>query len=196
MTTTHGSLARRALRAGALTVGLGGLSLGGAVAAHAAPIPALHTTARAVRTAAPQWATYDARTKTASLTVISAYGADTYNFNGGIRGRFTFTVPLGSKVVVTYTNQSMHMPHGVEIVPFTTQLPTMVPPPAPAFPGAASPNYLHGTPSGVTQHFSFVADKAGTYRMICPVHNHVKFGHWDWFVVSATARTATGALAA
>jgi hypothetical protein len=151
--------------------------------------------ARAARpTAAPTWARYDARTRTAYLTVISAYGQDTYNFNGGTRGQFTFTVPLGATVWVTYMNMSMHMPHGMEIVPMSAALPTAFPPPPPAFPGAASPNYRHGRQVGVTQRFSFVAAKAGTYRLICPVRNHVKFGHWAWFIVSATARTATGIL--
>jgi hypothetical protein len=87
------------------------------------------------------------------------------------------------------------MPHGAEIVPYTGALPLGAAP-APAFPGAASPNYRHGTPRGVVQTFSFVATRAGTYLLICPVHHHVKFGHWDWFIVSRTATTASGVLKA
>ncbi len=143
---------------------------------------------------APAWAAYTAATKTAHLTLISSYGTDTYNFNGGKAGHFTFTVPLGAKVVVTYSNQSAMMLHGAEVVAWTGALPTAVVPPPPAFAGAFSPNYRHGTPKGVTQTFTFTANKAGKYLLICPVHNHVKFGHWGWFVVSKTATTATGVL--
>lgn len=146
------------------------------------------------QTSTPTWATYNARTKTAHLTVIAAYGEDTYNFNGGARGQFTFTVPLGSRVIVRFTNNSAMMPHGAEIVKYTGSIPDQSPPPSPAFSGAASPNYRHGTPPGTTQTFHFVANKAGKYLLICPVHNHVLHGHWDWFIVSRTATTATGVL--
>ncbi|HLJ67111.1 MAG TPA: sulfocyanin-like copper-binding protein [Chloroflexota bacterium] len=142
---------------------------------------------------APVWATYNPTTRTAHLTVISAYGQDTYNFNGGTNGHFVFTVPLGSKVMITYSNASTMMLHGMEIVKWTGKLP-LATIPRPAFPGAASPNYRHGTPSGVTQTVRFTASKAGRYLLICPVRNHVKFGHWAWFIVSRTATTATGVL--
>jgi hypothetical protein len=142
----------------------------------------------------PTWAKYTAKSKTAHLKIIAAYGQDSYNFNGGSNGQFKFTVPLGAKVVVTYSNDSQQMPHGVEIVAYDGTLPITYPPPQPAFAGAASPNYMHGTPAGITVKFSFKASKAGKYLLICPVRNHVKFGHWDWFVVSKKAKTATGVL--
>lgn len=143
--------------------------------------------------ASTTWASYNSHSRTAYLTVISAYGQDTYNFNGGTRGHFVFTVPLNATVIVKYSNMSMHMPHGAEVVAYNGTLP-LGKAPAPAFPGAASPNYLHGTMAGITQTFSFKASKAGTYLLICPVHNHVKFGHWAWFIVSKTATTASGVL--
>lgn len=180
-------LIRGALAAIVLSVGLAPLTLG---AQAAVPHPGSQQ-----HLATPIWARYDRATRTARLTLISAYAADTYNFNGGQRGAFTFTVPLGARVIVTYSNRSMHMPHGAEIVPYSGALPLGAPP-VPAFPGAASPNYRHGTPMGVVQTFTFVASKAGRYLLICPVHNHVKFGHWAWFIVSATATTATGVLKA
>ena len=73
----------------------------------------------ATKAAAPTWATYDAKTKTAHLTLISSYGSDTYNYNGGKAGHFTFTVPAGAKVAVTYSNNSTMMPHGAEVVAWT-----------------------------------------------------------------------------
>jgi len=149
---------------------------------HAAPT---HSQSTALK-----WITYSAATKTAHLTLISAYGVDSYNFNGGTKGKFVVKVPVGTKVVVTYANMSAIMPHGAEIVRWTGSLPTGVAPP-PAFAGAASPNYRRGTPKGITQTFTFTAGKAGKYLIICPVKNHVKFGHWAWLIVSKTATKAT-----
>ena len=186
MRTIPKPLIRGALAAIVLSAGLTPLTLG----AQAAAPPARGTQQHAPT---PTWVRYDRATRTAHLTLISAYGADTYNFNGGTRGQFTFTVPLGARVIVTYSNHSMHMPHGAEVVRYTGALPLGTAP-APAFPGAASPNYRHGTLMGVVQTFTFVASKAGRYLLICPVHNHVKFGHWAWFIVSSTATTATGVL--
>jgi sulfocyanin len=137
------------------------------------------------------WINYNAQTKTVNLTLISSYLKDTFNFNGASGGKMTVKVPTGSTVKVTYSNMSTMMPHGAEVVSWTGTLPTSFPPPAPAFQGAFSPNYLHGTPAGVTQHFTFKATKAGTYLLICAVRNHVKFGHWAWFIVSNTATKAT-----
>jgi Sulfocyanin (SoxE) domain len=177
MTPSMTSLLRRSLCLALTAAGLLGLM---------APASWAQTT--------PKWATYDARTKTAHLIVIASYGQPSYNFNGGSNGQFTFTVPLGSKVVVTHSNDSQQMPHGAEIVTYDGTLPITSPPPAPAFSGAASPNYAHGTPAGTTVKFTFKASKAGKYLLICPVRNHVKFGHWDWFIVSKKAKTATGVL--
>lgn len=171
------------------TVLLPTAALGAQAAAPAKPV------AIARQASSSRWVTYDPATKTVHLTLVSAYGQDTYNFNGGTAGKFRVTVPLGSRVIVTYSNQSLMMMHGAEIVPWTGTLPTGTPP-APAFSGAASPNYLHGTPRGVTQTFTFTAGKAGKYLIICPVRNHVKFGHWAWFTVSRTAKTAKARLAA
>lgn len=138
----------------------------------------------------PAWVVYNAKQHVAHLRIIAAYGQDTNNFDGGSRGALTFTVPSGTKVAVTFTNRSAHMPHGAEIVRYTGRLPINAIP-TPAFLGAATPHYRQGTQPGITQHFHFVAGKPGTYLLICPVRNHVRFGHWDWFIVSKTATRAT-----
>ena len=106
---------------------------------------------------------------------------------------FTFTVPARSRIVVRFTNGSPMMPHGAEVVRYTGSLPLAVAP-SPAFPGAASPRYRRGTQPGQTVSFSFIASRPGRYLLICPVHNHVRLGHWDWFVVSSAAQTATATL--
>lgn len=182
--TSHFAL-RRSVVAGMLLAALLGPAL--APVTHAAP------RARGAH-ATPVWARYNATTRTARLRVIASYGSDGYNFNGGSNGAFKFTVPVKSRVIITFSNDSPMMPHGLEIVKWTGALPTDLVPPDPAFPNAFSPNYRHGTPNGVTQKIAFVASKVGKYLMICPVHNHVKFGHWAWFIVSKKAKTATGVL--
>jgi sulfocyanin len=167
----------------------GALMLGGLVGLSAS-LPAF--SAPRV-TADHKWVSYNSTTHVVKLTLIASYAQPTYNFDGGTAGALTITVPLHSRIRVTFTNASAMMPHGAEIVKYTGTLPG-APPPAPAFKGAASPNYLHGTQPGDVQHFSFDAGKAGKYLVICPVHNHVSHGHWDWFVVSAKAKTATAVL--
>lgn len=145
----------------------------------------------ASRTAAvPKWVSYSPTTHVVKLILIASYAQPSYNFDGASSGALTVTVPLHSRIKVTFSNDSPMMPHGAEVVKYNGSLPG-TPPPPPAFKGAASPNYLHGTQPGQVQHFSFVASKAGKYLLICPVHNHVSHGHWDWFVVSSKAKTAT-----
>ena len=104
------------------------------------------------------------------------------------------------KVVATYKN-NVRVFHDVDIIPYTTPLPSRSV--APAFPGARSPlpRFRPGTggrpgaggpPSaGKPQTFSFVASKAGRYMMICGIAGHALAGMWDTFVVSRTARVAS-----
>ncbi len=44
---------------------------------------------------------------------------------------------------------------------------------------------------GTTQKFSFIADKAGKYAIVCGVPGHDAAGMWDTLVVSDSAATAT-----
>jgi sulfocyanin len=147
------------------------------------------------------------------LTIIAGWNNNNagFNFNGGAHGQMVVTVPLGAKVMATYQNKSGF--HDVVIVPYQTSIPTASQ--APAFPGAASPRPQFrpggrrgsapggasggrrgGAPGGPAgagkpQTFSFVASKAGTYRMICGVPGHALAGMWDTFVVSPTAKVAS-----
>jgi sulfocyanin len=147
------------------------------------------TTAGAAKhAAAPNWLSYDAKSKTAKLTVIAGYGGG-FDFNGYQKGKLTVTVPLNTKVTVTFSNAAS-IAHSVEFVPFSKSAPATAP--APAFKGAASASYMAGvTSSAKPQTFSFIANKAGKYLMICAVPGHALAGMWDNFVVDAKAKAAS-----
>jgi hypothetical protein len=149
---------------------------------------------------------------TVSLTLIAGYNNANagFNFNGGANGKMVVTVPLGAKVNAVFKNNATTV-HDVLIVPFQT------PPPshsvATAFPGASSrrggfgggrgggngrggnggaPGRGFAPPKpGTPMPFSFVANKAGTYMIICGVPGHALAGMWDTFVVSPSAKVAS-----
>jgi sulfocyanin len=151
---------------------------------------------------------------TVSLTLIAGYTSANagFNFDGGAYGKMVVTVPLGDKVNAVFKN-NVSTPHDVLIVPLQT------PPPshsvATAFPGASSrrggfggggngrgsngrggngraPGGFGAFPKpGTPMPFSFVANKAGTYMIICGVPGHALAGMWDLFVVSPTAKVAS-----
>jgi sulfocyanin len=145
-------------------------------------LPALssHPAHATVRSGAePQWVQWDAGSKTANLTLVAAYDGTNgfFNFDGYATGHLTITVPLGAKVVVSFTNKAS-LPHSVVITPFTSHtLPGNFPP---AFPGASTPNPAAGAAKvKVPQVFSFTASKAGQYAIVCGVPGHALGGMWD-----------------
>jgi sulfocyanin len=148
------------------------------------------------------------------LALIAGYnGANAgFNFDGGAHGQMVVTVPLGDTIIATYKNASK-TPHDVLVVPYQKTLPThSVPtaftgasygvpsfgsgggtrpkggtPPAGGNPGAGGPGRI----SNAAHQFTFTADKAGTYMIICGYPGHAIAGMWDTFVVSSTAKTAS-----
>ena len=159
------------------------LALGLALAVSASYVPA--TTAAK----APTWIT--TRGKTVNLTLIAAYDktASGFNFNGGAHGALTITVPQGDTVIVTFSNLAP-LPHSAEIVA-NAKTPSAVTSFTAAFKGASTPNPSIGSPAGRAVKFSFTADKAGTYLLVCAVPGHVAAGMWDYFVVSGTVTAGT-----
>ena len=145
-------------------------------------------TASAHQSLAPVWATTKA--KTVNLTIVAAYDDTTggFNFNGASNGKMTITVPLGDRVNVTFSNNAP-LPHSAQFVAFSKTPPaTSV---LDAFTGAHSPSPTTGVMKGTTQKFSFVANKAGTYLLICAVPGHDVAGMWDVLTVSKTAKAAS-----
>ena len=137
----------------------------------------------------PTWITTSG--KTVTLTLIAAYNnaVSGFNFNGGANGKMTVTVPLGYIVHVTFSNNAP-LPHSAEIVGFTKTPATAKF--SPVFKGASSPNPTStGTIKGKTDRFSFAANKAGSYLLVCAIPGHAAAGMWDNFVVSKSAKTGS-----
>lgn len=113
------------------------------------------------------------------MTLVAAYnGANGFfNFDGYATGHLTITVPVGAKVVVSFTNKA-GLPHSAIVTPFASHtLPGNFPL---AFPGASTPNPSAGAASvKVPQVFTFTAGKAGQYAIVCGVPGHALGGMWD-----------------
>lgn len=132
-----------------------------------------------------KYISYDASSKTANLT-LNAGVSGGFDFNGYTKGAMTVTIPQGWTVNVTFTNQAT-VNHSAEIVPFSQVKAGKNF--TPAFSGAAISNPTLGISQGVTKKFSFTADKAGKYGIICAVPGHDDAGMWDTLVVSSSAST-------
>lgn len=141
-------------------------------------IPAV--SANAAQTRAPHWVVWNAKTHTATLTIIAGYKGG-FDFNGYSKGKMTITVPNGAHVNVVFSNDSA-IPHSALFTPYNKRTSTGRYPLA--FKGATSPNATSGVAKGKTQKFSFVANKAGTYALVCAVPGHAIAGMWDTFVVA------------
>jgi len=128
------------------------------------------------------WLSWNAASRTASLTLVAGYdGANNgFNFDGYGRGQLLVSVPLGWRVAVTCTNAGS-MRHSCAIVrgPMTAM---------PAFAGATTPDPVLGLKHGQTARFTFTASRAGTYRIACLVPGHEEARMWDVLVVGGVKR--------
>jgi sulfocyanin len=151
---------------------------------------------------APTWVT--TKDKVVDLSLVAGWNNanDGFNFDGGAQGKMTVTVPLGSKVVATFKNDTT-IPHDVLVIPYMSTLPSHSVTPAftgarSSFSGAGRPGAGGPSAGGSSRPrtpgpttFTFVANKAGTYMIICGVPGHALAGMWDKFVVSSTATVAS-----
>jgi sulfocyanin len=129
--------------------------------------------------AAPNWLVNNAKTKTATITLIAAYKGG-FDFNGYAQGKMAISVPAGYHVNVVFSNAGT-IPHSAV---FTAYAKRTAPANFPvAFKGATSPNATSGVTKGTTQKFSFVANKVGPYAIVCAVPGHATAGMWDTFTV-------------
>ncbi|MBX6353100.1 MAG: hypothetical protein IRZ10_07160 [Thermoflavifilum sp.] len=123
--------------------------------------------------------------KSLDLTITAQAGNNPMNFNGYGKGDLKIQVPVGWKVNVKFVNQQGQVPHSVGFVQWADrQSPTGQF--TPAFNGSTGPEDKFK--SGVTsegESFSFTADKAGQYAMVCGVPGHAAAGMWDEFDVDA-----------
>jgi len=126
----------------------------------------------------PRWLVVNARARTANLTLTAAYtsAGSGFNFDGDARGRMVVSVPVGYRVNVIFTNRSP-VPHSAVVTAYSKR--TSASGFTPVFHGASTPNPAAGSPQNKTQRFSFVANKAGTYAIVCAVPGHAVGGMWD-----------------
>lgn len=159
----------------AVAATLGGV---GPVAAQAAP---------AVDTS---WLHFDASAKTADFDLLAgmtnAFAG--LNFNGFRAGGLTLTVPEGWTVTLHFQNKDPNLPHSAEVAP-GGNVPSG--PVKAAFAGAETHSLDTGMPPGANEDVKFVAAKAGSYLIICPVPGHAAAGMWIHFDVSAGAASPT-----
>jgi FtsP/CotA-like multicopper oxidase with cupredoxin domain len=138
----------------------------------------------------PAWYVLDADARTVRMEIVAGQTADNnhWNFNGVINGSMAITVPEGYRVVITFVNRDPNMAHSLGISPETQNF--MVPPqPNPVFAGAISQNpgsMIDGTMPGETETVEFVAERAGSYSMVCYIPGHTAVGMWLYFNVSAS----------
>lgn len=119
--------------------------------------------------------------KTVTFKVVAAYNnaANGYNFDGGAHGNLTFTVPVDWKVTMRFTNRAA-VPHSAVVAASRTAS-------TPAFAGAATPSPTSGLPKGQAASFTFTANRAGNYYLVCAVPGHEVLGMWDKVVISSSA---------
>jgi alcohol dehydrogenase (cytochrome c) len=131
-----------------------------------------------------QW---DPSTKTMTLPMIAGLtkNAGGWNFDGYARGGMTIVVPVGTTVRFLYFNQDI-VPHSLGVVAGS---PTSVPslPSEPAFPRATTRNFQQGIPTNQGDSVTFIADKPGSFLIVCGVAGHAASGMWVGFQVSPAA---------
>lgn len=161
-----------------------------------APDPPPATPAPAEQPAAPgelsqpNWFQMDEAAQTVTIDLIAGSTSDNnyWNFNGFFGGRGAIVVPEGYTVTVNFANQDPNMAHSVGVGERLASWPTSFSEVTPTFPGAVSSNPTSMTEStlpGEAESFTFVADEAGEFALICYVVGHAATGMWMPFNVSA-----------
>ena len=145
-----------------------------ALALPCVPVAAAHRPA-----GTPRWLVVTGRT--ATLTLIAGYKGGGFDFDGDSNGKMVISVPAGDTVNVSFSNRGV-APHSAVFTLYNKRnSPTGFPL---AFRGAESKNPTNGITKGITQRFSFVANKPGRYALVCGVPGHAAAGMWDVFQVT------------
>ena len=151
--------------------------------ALALALPCLPTAAAHRPAGTPRWLVVNARARTVNLTLTAAYNGTLsgFNFDGDGKGKMVVSVPAGYTVNVTFSNRGA-APHSAVFTLYNKRnSPSGFPL---AFHGAASKSPNNGITKGITQRFSFVANKPGRYALVCGVPGHAAAGMWDVFQVT------------
>ena len=156
--------------------------------APAASEPAMApAAAAATESGVPDWYHIDNDAKTVELHMAAQMDGG-WKFNGMAGGERTITVPVGYEVTVELTNDDPAMAHSVGIDAQVGDYPAMFTALQTAFSGAVSStptSMQEATMPGESESFTFTADIAGEYAMVCYVPGHALTGMWVRFNVSA-----------
>jgi uncharacterized cupredoxin-like copper-binding protein len=125
----------------------------------------------------------DAAHRTVTVDLVGAEGpAPGMDFNGLGKGALVIEVPQGWTVHMALVVDSQ-LKHSALIVPWNERQAMSF---TPAFAGSAPADYKVGVGKGTgTEQFTFTADKAGQYALVCGVPGHDLAGMWDEFDVVA-----------
>jgi hypothetical protein len=128
------------------------------------------------------WLQWNAAQRKASLTLVAGYdnANNGFNFDGYGRGQLLVRIPLGWRVAVTCRNAASAR-HSCAIV----RGPLSV---VPAFRGASTRAPTIGLLPGRTARFTFVASRAGSYRIACLVPGNEEARMWDVLEVGGVKR--------
>lgn len=156
--------------------------------AEAAPEAAAETAApAAAEMTMPAWFQMDGTAVTLDIVAGQTDKGNYWNYNGAQFGEMTITVPAGSEVTINFSNNDPNMAHSVGISAGFDTAPAMVDA-TPVFAGAISSNptsMTEATLPGQSETFTFTADEAGNYSMVCYIPGHAVSGMWIHFNVSA-----------
>jgi Sulfocyanin (SoxE) domain len=129
-----------------------------------------------------RYLSWNATNHVVHLTLLAGLGAGNngFNFDGFGRGELLVRVPLGWRVVVDCENRgggrhSCAVVHGALAV-------------TPAFAGAASPQPITGLSPGAKASFTFVANRAGSYRLASLVTGQEQARMYDVLDVTRSGR--------
>ena len=133
------------------------------------------------------WLVTDVPTKSVQFQLIAGFSGlnGALNFNGFGDGGLTFTVPAGWHVVIHFNNHDGMLPHSAIVI--ADSVVPIVGATSPAFSQAVTLRVQQGLIATERDDMKFVADKAGSYLLICGVPGHAAAGMWIRFTVEAGA---------
>ncbi|MPY67071.1 multicopper oxidase domain-containing protein [Deinococcus sp. SDU3-2] len=139
-------------------------------------------------TSAPPTVTSRSASKTVQVAFVAGHAGHNggLNYNGDAKGEKTLTVPLGWTVEVSLSNAGK-MPHDFAVVAGTA-VPTDFSKVRLAFPNAATSVIAPGGAAAATR---FVANRPGTYLILCRVGRHAQNGMYVKMTVSNSVKAPT-----
>ena len=129
------------------------------------------------------WLAVDTATRTLEFDLIAGLTGlnGALNFNGFRDGGLTVTVPLNWHVVMHFSNHDGMLPHSAAVIPDGPVPATGAV--AAAFSQAVTLKLQEGLTFSEQDDLKFVANKLGSYLVICGVPGHAAAGMWIRFKV-------------